>query len=181
MIRSFISPRTLAERAWDKGKVRRPAEFIPNGCGSAAAEALGINLVPDALLGVEFGDQCCDAHDAAYYCGGFFGLFWRKPRADVGLGVCLARRMFRTAYVHWRVARLEGSPSGKFLAAAQALAAVPAGVIYALAVLALGWTPLTWRWVKRELPTDLDAFSSAGKPGADAGVENGPASGTTQL
>jgi hypothetical protein len=153
-IRSFTSPRTFAERAWDKGKVRRPSEFIPNGCGSAAVAALGISLVPDELLGVEFGDECCNPHDAAYYRGGFLGLFWRKPRADVGLGACLARRMLWAARWDWG----EGTARGKILATARALTAIPAGLIYTLAVLALGWTPFTWRWAKRELPPNLNAI-----------------------
>ncbi len=135
--------KTIAERAWDRGVIQRPAAFIPNGCGPAVAGP--VDLVPDELLGVEFGDACCNPHDAAYYEGGFWGLFWRKPCADVGLGACMARRMLGQARANWRA-------GSKIKASAQAVAAVPAGTVYSLAVLVLGWTPLTWKWRKRALP-----------------------------
>ncbi len=138
-------PKTLAERAWDRGVIQRPTGFIPNGCGPAATGP--IDVVPDELLGAAFGGQCCNPHDLAYYEGGFWGLFWRKPRADVGLGACVAGEMLGAAKRNWR-----RGGSRKALAGAQAVAAVPVGTVYAVAVLALGWTPLTWRWRKRQLP-----------------------------
>jgi hypothetical protein len=128
-------PRTLAERAWDKGKVKRPTEFIPNGCGPKAAGS--VDFVPDSLLGVGFGDECCNPHDLAYYQGGFLGLFWRKPKADFGLAKCLAKRM------------LAGSTGAK-------AAAVPVASVYFLAVALFGWTPFTWRWIERPAPKSLD-------------------------
>ena len=128
-------PRTLAERAWDKGKVKRPPEFIPNGCGPRATGSF--DFVPDELLGVGFGDECCNPHDLEYYQGGFLGLFWRKPKADFGLAACLAKRM------------LAGSKGAK-------AAAIPVAGLYFLSVALFGWTPLTWRWRKRSLPEGVN-------------------------
>ena len=137
--------KTLAERALDRGKIQRPGAFIPNGCGPAVTGPM--DLIPDKLIGVEFGDACCNVHDLAYYQGGFWGLFYRKPRADLGLGACMAGRMLRQARENW-----EGDWKRKALAGAQGAAAIPAGAVYTLAVLAFGWTPLTWRWRKRSPP-----------------------------
>lgn len=141
--------KNYVERAWDKGKVRRPTQWAPNGCGPRATGP--VDFVPDRILGVEFGSECCDAHDLEYYKGGFLGLFWRKPKADLGLGACLAAQMFQGARKQW----IHGSVGRKFLAAAQAATAIPTAAVYTLFVTAFGWTPFTWRWYQRT-PPDSD-------------------------
>jgi hypothetical protein len=142
---------TLAERKLKKvGKLIRPTEFIPNGCGPKAGTGLTALLVPDELAGVKFGEECCNPHDLAYYVGGFWGLFCRKPRADIGLGACLADRFMDAAKVRW----YRRTWTGRLKAVGTAVLGIVAGVIFALAVLALGWTPLTWRWRKRPPPSD---------------------------
>jgi hypothetical protein len=139
--------KTLAERAFEKGKLLRPTAFVPNGCGPAAAGSA--DFVPDTLFGVKFGHACCDPHDLEYYRGGFWGLFWRKPKADIKLGACLARKMLDQGHIHRNYGM---SRKDTALGYAQTVAAVPVGAIYALGVLVFGWTPLTWRWRERPVP-----------------------------
>lgn len=144
---------TLAEKHLEKiGDLIRPTEWAPNGCGPAAGTGLTAILVPDELAGVEFGDECCNAHDLAYYIGGFWGLFYRKPRADIGLGACLVDRFLDAAKVRW----YRRTWTGRLKAIGTAVLGFVVGVTYTVAVLALGWTPLTWRWRKRPPPSDAE-------------------------
>lgn len=156
--------RTLAERAFERGELRRPTDFAPNGCGPAAGGRLGALLVPDELAGVEFGRECCDPHDLAYHRGGFWGLFWRKPRADVGLGACMVEAFYRAARARWR----RGTWAGRAKAAGTAALGTVVGPAYTTAVLAIGWIPVIWPWRRRPEPTaeDLERVRTAGPPGA---------------
>jgi hypothetical protein len=140
-------PKTLAERAWEKGKAVRPTIFVPNGCGPAATGP--VDLVPDSFLGVKFGHECCDVHDLEYYRGGFLGLFWRKPKADYRLAACMTRRMWRAG----RENLLLVSRAKKAKGYAQMFASGHIGLVYGLAVTLFGWSPFTWGWKERELPT----------------------------
>lgn len=141
--------RTLAERHFEKtGWLLRPTEFVPNGCGPAAGTGLTALLVPDELAGVRFGSECCNPHDLAYYIGGFWGLFYRKPRTDVGLGACMVDRFLDAAKVRWH----RGTLAGRAKAAGTAALGLTVGPVYTFMVLVLGWTPLTWSWRKRRAP-----------------------------
>ena len=139
--------------AFNRGKIRRPTDFIPNGCGSQATP-LGRLLVPDELIGVDY-SHCCDEHDLAYAQGGFWGLFTRKPKADWGMAACMAERFHDVA-----VARMARGQNGVGIATYLfgLTLVVPA---YWLAVTALGWTPFTWRWNFVALtPEALDALKA---------------------
>ena len=98
-------------------------------------------LNPDELAGVDY-SGCCDSHDLAYAQGGFWGLFGRKPRADIALAACLFENFSDAA-----LARLCRGGCVNYIkgAATMALGAVLAP-IYAIAVTLFGWTPFTWRW-----------------------------------
>ena len=142
--------KTLAERRFVKtGQLPRPTDFAPNGCGPAAGGKLSDLLIPDELADVDY-SGCCDSHDLAYHRGGFWGLFYRKPRADVGLGACMMEHFYRAAGARWR----RGTWAGRAKAAGTAALGTVAGPLYTVAVFALGWTPVTWPWQKRRGPTD---------------------------
>jgi hypothetical protein len=123
-----------------RGKMVTPTAFIPNGCGPKVGWLSSL-LIPDELAGVEYSD-CCDAHDLAYAQGGFWGLFGRKPRADIALGACLYKHFSDAA-----LARVSRGGAVNYLkgAATTALGAALAP-IYTIAVTLFGWTPFTWRW-----------------------------------
>ncbi len=140
--------KTLAERAYERGELKRPTEWFPNGCGPAAGGWLGRVLVPDELADVEFGHECCDPHDFAYAQGGFWGLFYRKPRADVGLGACITTLFYGAAKARWK----RGGWVGKLKGVGTAALGTVAGPIYTLAVLSVGWLPVIWRWRKKKIP-----------------------------
>lgn len=140
---------TLVERAFARGELRRPTDFV-NGCGPRESFWLSRVLVPDELVGVEFGVECCNPHDLAYYMGGFWGLFWRKPKADFGLGACVMSRFMDAAAVRW----MRDSVSGKALAVGTAMTGAAVSTAFTTAVLLLGWTPLTWSWRKNPAPTE---------------------------
>lgn len=141
--------KTLAERSF-----RRPTDFLPNGCGSGFTS----RLIPDEIAGVEF-QTCCDDHDLAYHVGGFWGLLTRKPRSDWRLGRCIARRFTREAAASWRFARggsgIPRHQRAKHAARAAGLwaAGQGLGLAYTLGVTVLGWTPLTWPWRRRPVPS----------------------------
>lgn len=128
------------EFMFGRGKVVRPTSFIPNGCGPKAGKITSL-LVPDELIGVEY-RGCCDTHDLAYAQGGFWGLFYRKPRADIALAACL--------FGHFKDAAIARISRGGVANYAKGVgtAALGAGLapLYAIAVTLFGWTPLTWRW-----------------------------------
>lgn len=149
--------RTIVERAWEKGKAQRPTAWLPNGCGPAATGS--VDFVPDTLFGVEFGHDCCDLHDLAYHQGGFLGLFWRKPKADFELVRCMARKL-------WRAGRQNANFRSKTQGYIQMAAAGPVAGIYGLAVTLFGWSPFTWRWKERPVPTheQLVALKKAIRP-----------------
>ena len=141
--------------------MRRPTAALPNGCGAGWSAG----PVPDALADVDF-SGCCDLHDLAYYEGGFGGLFTRKPRSDWALGRCLARRFrARAEALVAEAAVLAGGGGTKAYAAFDRARALrrrayylralgeAAGLGYTLAVLLVGWTPLTWPWRRRALPS----------------------------
>lgn len=134
---------SYVERAWKKGKLRRPTEFLPNGCGPKAGVLTSI-LVPDEIAGVGYSD-CCDRHDLAYYEGGLGGLLTRKPRADLKLGACVVRHFFDAGHLRWD----RGTAAGKAKAVGTFALGAIAGPVYTLAVTLLGWTPFTWRWRRR--------------------------------
>ncbi len=128
------------EFMYGRGKVVTPTSFIPNGCGPKAGILLSL-LVPDELLGVDY-SGCCDAHDLAYAQGGFGGLFYRKPRADIALAACL--------YENFSDAGLARVSRGGVVNYAKGAATTALGALlaplYAIAVTLFGWTPFTWRW-----------------------------------
>ncbi len=135
--------------------MKRPSQkFIPNGCGPAAAGPA--NFVPDSVLGVEFGDECCNLHDLEYHIGGFWGLFTRKPRADFGLGACMVRRMISQGRKNW-------DTDSRWTGAAQMAAAVPLGTLYTVTTTAFGWLPFIWSWRKRPVPSH-EALEALGQP-----------------
>jgi len=141
--------KTLAEREFEKtGKLIRPSEFCPNGCGPAAGGKLAAVMIPDELADVDY-SGCCNAHDMAYHRGGFLGLFYRKPRADIGLGACMVGNFYKAAGARWK----RGTWGGRTKAVGTAVLGTVAGPVYALSVLAFGWTPLTWRWKRKPAPT----------------------------
>ncbi len=142
--------KTLVERKFEMtGQLARPTDFVPNGCGPAAGGKLSDLLIPDELADVDYSD-CCDSHDLAYHRGGFRGLFYRKPRADVGLGACMTGRFYAAAGARWK----RGTWAGRAKAVGTAALGTVAGPLYTAAVFALGWTPLTWPWQKRRAPTE---------------------------
>ncbi len=128
------------EFMFGRGKVVSPTSFIGNGCGPKAGALMSI-LVPDELLGVDY-SGCCDLHDLAYAQGGFWGLFYRKPRADLALAACLAER-FKDAAIA-RISR--GGVTNYARGVGTAVVGAIVAPLYAIAVTVFGWTPLTWRW-----------------------------------
>ena len=141
--------KTLVERKLEKtGKLTRPTEFIPNGCGPAAGGKVSALLVPDELANVNY-SSCCDSHDLSYHRGGFWGLFYRKPRADIGLGACMVERFYAAARVRWS----RGTWEGRAKAVGTAALGTVTGPLYTLAVLGVGWVPFIWRWRRRPVPT----------------------------
>jgi hypothetical protein len=149
--------KTIAERSW-----KNPTAFLPNGCGAGWTSY----LVPSEIGEIWFRD-CCNRHDLEYHIGGFWGLLLRRPLADLILGRCVARRFEEAAYVTWN--ELEKRTSTMVLKAAGLfVAGQVVGLGYSLAVIALGWTPLTWPWKKRPVPTKV-----ALKQIADVLKENG--------
>lgn len=133
--------RTLAEYFGFK-----PTRFLPNGCGSGIFS----KLVPDEAAGVNF-DTCCDLHDLGYYVGkgGFLGLFYAKPAIDYKLMRCMDKQFtmktVRLAVDKRRVRAITTYLAGVF---------VPP--MYFLALTFLGWTPLTWPWKERPMPSHED-------------------------
>lgn len=141
--------------AWGRGRVVSPTSFIPNGCGPKAG-AITSMLVPDELAGVDYA-SCCDSHDLSYAQGGFWGLFYRKPRADLALAACLAGR-FKDAAIA-RASR--GGAMNYLRGAGTAAVGIIAAPAYAIAVTLFGWTPFTWRWRFAELrPGSLRTLAS---------------------
>ena len=142
--------------AWGRGKVVSPTSFIPNGCGPKAG-AITSMLVPDELAGVDYA-SCCDSHDLSYAQGGFWGLFYRKPRADLALAACLYKNFHAAAVARINQPGFRASLAG---AATEILGCLLAP-LYAIVVTALGWTPFTWRWRFVELrPLALLALKNA--------------------
>lgn len=135
--------KTAVERAFERGELRKPTEVLANGCGAGWTKF----IVPDEIADVEFADTCCDPHDLAYAIGGFWGLFYRKPRADIALGACMVRRFYRAAECDWIMSR-------NLRSVAKLILGTVAGPLYTLAVMLIGWTPFVWPWKKRD-------FSSA--------------------
>ena len=131
------------ERAFKAGRLVRPTEFLPNGCGPKAGKISSI-LIPDEMVGVDY-SHCCDDHDLEYYQGGFLGLFWRKPRADFLLGRCMARQFSAAAKTRWR----RGDAAGRVQGVATFALGVVSAPIYFLSVTIFGCTPFTWRWKRR--------------------------------
>jgi len=130
--------RTLAETFGFK-----PTKFLPNGCGAG----ITAKLVPDELAGANF-DTCCDLHDLAYHIGkgGALGLFYTKPVVDFKLMRCMDNQFNVRTIRLWLDGRRWRSVL-TFIAGA----AVPP--IYFLGLTLLGWTPLTWPWKERPMPS----------------------------
>jgi hypothetical protein len=143
---------SYADRQWKKGKLARPTDWAPNGCGSVGTSL----LVPDELAGVDLGG-CCDVHDLAYHRGGFFGLISRKPVADFGLAMCLWQRFGAAAQARFE----RGSMSGDLKGIGTVLLAAAVCPLYFTAVTAVGWLPFIWRW--RYLPTKDYALRQMGR------------------
>ena len=124
----------------------RPTKFIPNGCGGWLTE----KLMPDELVGVNF-DDCCDLHDLGYHVGkgGFSGILTEKPFIDYALASCMDDRFglrFSALWLDGRRLRATGVFAVFFLAP----------VAYFVALTLLGWTPLTWPWKERPMPSHED-------------------------
>ncbi len=139
-----------------RGKLVTPTSFIANGCGPKAGK-ISSALIPNELVGVQYAD-CCDAHDLAYAQGGFWGLFYRKPRADLALAACL--------YKHFHAAAAARINQPGFVASLAGIGTEILGwvlaPVYAIVVTLLGWTPFTWRWRFVELrPLALLALKNA--------------------
>lgn len=133
--------KTYVEWQFGRGKVVTPTSFIPNGCGPKAAGVLSQILCPNELAGVDY-TGCCNLHDLAYAKGGFWGLFWRKPKADIALGLCMIDRFQDAAQV-----RYERGGAGNMLKAwGTIIVGVVAAPLYTLAVMSFGWLPFIWRW-----------------------------------
>jgi len=130
--------KTLAERFGF-----RPTKFLPNGCGPHTIE----KLIPDEVGGANF-DDCCDLHDLAYHIGrgGWKGLFYSKPAADFALAACMHERLAM------RGGRLYGQKR-YVLAVAMAQLSFYLPALYFLGLTLLGWTPLTWPWKERPVPS----------------------------
>ncbi len=159
----MLTMKTLAERRFEKtGQLTRPTDFAPNGCGPAAGGKLSDLLIPDELADVDY-SGCCDSHDLAYHRGGFWGLFYRKPRADVGLGACMAEHFYRAAGARWQ----RGTWAGRAKGAGTAVLGTVAAPLYTIAVLAFGWTPLTWPLRRRRMPASYElrkVATAVGRP-----------------
>lgn len=135
--------KNYVDRAFAAGRLVRPTQFIPNGCGPKAGKIASI-LIPDEMLGVDY-SKCCDLHDFEYHQGGFLGLFWRKPKADFLLGRCMARQFSAAAKARWRRGDAAGRVQG---VATFAVGAVSAPIYFAVVTI-FGCTPFTWRWKRR--------------------------------
>lgn len=122
----------------------KPTKFLPNGCGTGGW--LG-KVVPDEAGGVNF-DDCCDLHDLAYHIGpgGFLGLFYAKPVVDYKLVRCMDKRLLL------KIARLH-SEGRELKATWVAAIMVVLPLAYFLGLTLLGWTPLTWPWKERPMPS----------------------------
>lgn len=118
--------------------MKRLTQFLPTGCGGGRTAW----MVPDELAHVDF-RRCCDCHDFAYFIGGWRGLFWARPRADVLLGVCIVRAYTRAARHCWR----SGWPEYRVRAIALVVLGLMLGVLYTSVVLAVGWVVWPWRRV----------------------------------
>lgn len=130
----------------------RPTQFLPNGCGAGITG----KLVPDEVVGANF-DDCCDLHDLAYHVGrgGWRGLFGAKLEADLALMDCMTKR-FSTKAARYRL-------SGRrirYLVTMSAGVVVP--VVYWWGLTLLGWTPLTWPWRERPMPSHEQLAALAG-------------------
>ena len=123
-----------------------PTKFVPNGCGGGITG----KLIPDEAAGANF-DTCCDLHDLGYHVGegGFFGLFYAKPAIDLQLMDCMTRRFAD------RMIRLQDN-GRKLRALGTFAAAVFVPLAYFVALTLLGWTPLTWPWKERPMPSHED-------------------------
>jgi len=133
--------RTLAERFGF-----RPTKFLPNGCGAGLTE----KLVPDELVGANF-DECCDLHDLGYHVGkgGWRGLFTEKPFIDFALMRCMDQQF------HMRTLRL--FVDDRYARGALAFfLGVIVPPIYFIGLTLFGWTPLTWPWKERPMPSHED-------------------------
>lgn len=121
----------------------RPTQFLPNGCGAGITG----KLVPDETIGVNF-DDCCDLHDLAYHVGkgGILGLLYAKPAADWSLMRCMDKRFAAKAVRYEMTGR-----RWKKVAVLAVGSVVPP--LYFVALTLLGWTPLTWPWKERQMPS----------------------------
>ena len=128
--------KTLAERY-----SKRPTHYVPNGCGSG----FSARIIPDAIGSVRF-RGCCDQHDLVYHVGGFWGLFTRRPQADWAMMKCIHKRFVLEAE---RINIGGDTLRGRWIRRSGVMVAG----IYWLATTLLGWTPLTWPWRKRPVPT----------------------------
>lgn len=117
----------------------QPRPFLPNGCGAGPTG----RVVPDGLGAVEW-RGCCNVHDLAYHVGGGLGA---KLRADAGLAACMARRWAASA-------RELEAPAWRRAARWLGAATLPAA--YFAAVTLLGWTPATWSYRRRPVPTEAE-------------------------
>ena len=133
--------KTLAERFGFA-----PTRFLPNGCGAG----LTAKLVPDELAGANF-DTCCDLHDLAYHVGkgGFLGLFYSKPVVDYRLMACMDNQ-FNVRVIRLTLDRRHVRAFFTFLAG------IVVPPVYFLGLTLLGWTPLTWPWKERPMPSHED-------------------------
>lgn len=133
--------RTLAERFGFK-----PTKFLPNGCGAG----ITAKLVPDEVSGANF-DHCCDLHDLAYHVGkdGLRGLFTQKPRIDFELAKCMDTQFYHRAL---GLVIQDRTPA----ALGVLLLGVVVPPIYFIGLTLLGWTPLTWPWKERPMPSHED-------------------------
>lgn len=133
--------RTLAEYFGFK-----PTRFLPNGCGAGITS----KVIPDEAAGVNF-DTCCDLHDLGYHVGkgGFLGLFYTKPVIDYRLMACMDKQFTM------RIVRLAVDDRWvrAFFAFAASVVIPPA---YFIGLTLLGWTPLTWPWKERPMPSHED-------------------------
>jgi len=134
--------RTLAESFGFK-----PTKFLPNGCGPSGWFG---KLVPDEIGGANF-DDCCDIHDLGYHVGkgGWRGLLTEKPFIDYKLAVCMDKR-----FQHRSLALLFDGKKVRGALYFVGTAFVP--FVYFIGLTLLGWTPLTWPWKERPMPSHED-------------------------
>lgn len=125
-----------------------PTKFLPNGCGAG----LTAKLVPDEAGGANF-DDCCDLHDLAYHVGkgGFLGLFYQKPKVDYELSRCMSKRLDR----RWtKMTVRDETPLWKDFSVFLLWKFLPP--IYFIGLTLFGWSPLTWPWKERAMPSHED-------------------------